>query len=46
VHNLADTKYASMVYVMPNMATNTLESSYFIDNNMGRSVNLSVQYRF
>jgi iron complex outermembrane receptor protein len=37
VHNLLDTKYASMVYA---------GSRYYVDNNMGRSVNVSVQYRF
>jgi iron complex outermembrane receptor protein len=41
VHNLTDTKYASMVYYMG--ATGT---AYYVDNNMGRSVNVSVQYRF
>jgi iron complex outermembrane receptor protein len=41
VHNLADTKYASMVYAMP-----VIGSQYYVDNNMGRSVNLSIQYRF
>ena len=42
VHNLADTKYASMVYYMGAAAGST----YYVDNNMGRSVNISVQYRF
>jgi iron complex outermembrane receptor protein len=40
VHNLADTKYTSMAYAI---AGTTI---YYVDNNMGRSVNLSVQYRF
>jgi iron complex outermembrane receptor protein len=40
VHNLADTKYASLVYYMSGATT------YYVDNNMSRSVNLSVQYRF
>jgi iron complex outermembrane receptor protein len=43
VHNLADTKYASMVYAVAPGAT---EPTYYVDNNMGRSVNVSVQYRF
>jgi iron complex outermembrane receptor protein len=41
VHNLLDTKYATLVYAVPMMGT-----SYYVDNNMGRSVNLSFQYRF
>jgi iron complex outermembrane receptor protein len=40
VHNLTDTKYASWVYALPTGLT------YYVDRNMGRSVNLSVQYRF
>jgi hypothetical protein len=36
-HNLADAKYASMVYA---------GYGYYVDNNMGRSVNVSLQYRF
>jgi iron complex outermembrane receptor protein len=44
VHNLADTKYASLVYYMaPPAGTGTM---YYVDPNMGRSVNVSVQYRF
>jgi iron complex outermembrane receptor protein len=43
VHNLADTKYASMVYAV---APGSTGSTYYVDNNMGRSVNVSVQYRF
>jgi iron complex outermembrane receptor protein len=43
VHNLADTKYASMVYAVAPGATG---STYYVDRNMGRSVNVSVQYRF
>jgi outer membrane receptor protein involved in Fe transport len=41
VHNIADTKYASLVYDMPMVGT-----AYYVDSNMGRSVNLSLQYRF
>jgi iron complex outermembrane receptor protein len=41
VHNLADTKYASTVYYMGPYGT-----VYYVDPNMGRSVNVSVQYRF
>ncbi|MDR1147038.1 MAG: TonB-dependent receptor [Spirochaetaceae bacterium] len=41
VHNLADTKYASNVTVMPPIGL-----SYYVDPNMGRSVNISLQYRF
>jgi iron complex outermembrane receptor protein len=40
VHNLLDTKYASFVNYLGGATT------YFVDNNMGRSVNVSVQYRF
>jgi iron complex outermembrane receptor protein len=40
VHNLADTKYTSMAYAIGGAAT------YYVDNNMGRSVNLSLQYRY
>jgi iron complex outermembrane receptor protein len=44
VHNLADAKYASLVYYMaPPSGTGTM---YYVDPNMGRSVNVSVQYRF
>ena len=42
VHNLADTKYASTVYYMAPYST----SLYYVDPNMGRSVQVSVQYRF
>jgi iron complex outermembrane receptor protein len=43
VHNLADTKHASMVYYMaPPSGAGT---SYYVENNR-RSVNVSVQYRF
>jgi iron complex outermembrane receptor protein len=42
IHNLLDTKYASLVYYMgPVMGT-----SYYVDPNMGRSINLSLQYSF
>jgi iron complex outermembrane receptor protein len=40
VHNIADTKYASLVYALP------MGLSYYVDPNMGRSVNVSLQYRF
>jgi iron complex outermembrane receptor protein len=40
LHNLADTKYASMVYAIGGVPI------YYVDNNMGRSVNLSLQYRY
>jgi hypothetical protein len=43
-HNLADTKYATLVYA-PTAWTGT-EITYFVDSNMGRSVNVSLQYRF
>jgi iron complex outermembrane receptor protein len=48
VHNLADTKYASMVMNMPAFPSYGIQGgpTYFVDNNMGRSINLSVQYRF
>jgi iron complex outermembrane receptor protein len=42
VHNLADTKYAALAVYAPYLGYTT----YYVDNNMGRSVNLSVQYRF
>jgi iron complex outermembrane receptor protein len=42
VHNLADTKYASTVYYLGPVYGTT----YYVDPNMGRSVNVSVQYRF
>jgi iron complex outermembrane receptor protein len=41
LHNLADAKYASMVYAMPGMG-----STYYVDNNMGRSIKVLVQYRY
>jgi outer membrane receptor protein involved in Fe transport len=44
VHNLTDTEYASLVYEQT--PGTTTGPRYFVDNNMGRSVNLSVQYRF
>jgi iron complex outermembrane receptor protein len=45
VHNLADTKYASLAFLgVPGFAPN--EPAYYIDSNMGRSINLSVQYSF
>jgi iron complex outermembrane receptor protein len=43
VHNLADTKYASMVYAV---APGFTGPAYYVDPNMGRSVNVAVQYRF
>jgi iron complex outermembrane receptor protein len=42
-HNLADAKYASMVYAMPASMGGT---TYYVDSNMGRSIKLSLQYRF
>ena len=42
VHNLADTKYASLAVYVPYYQATT----YYVDPNMGRSVNVSVQYRF
>jgi outer membrane receptor protein involved in Fe transport len=42
VHNLADTKYASTVYYLGPLYGTT----YYVDPNMGRSVNVSLQYRF
>jgi iron complex outermembrane receptor protein len=45
VHNLADTKYSSMIYYMGAFAP-TLGTTYYVEPNMGRSVNVSVQYRF
>jgi iron complex outermembrane receptor protein len=45
VHNLADTKYASLVY-MGMIQTAPGEPAYYVDGNMGRSINLSVQYSF
>jgi iron complex outermembrane receptor protein len=47
VHNLADTKYATLVYDMPNFpAYGMYGTTYYVDSNMGRSVNVSLQYRF
>jgi iron complex outermembrane receptor protein len=37
IQNIADTKYATLVY---------LPATYYIDSSMGRSVNISVNYRF
>jgi outer membrane receptor protein involved in Fe transport len=47
VHNLADTKYTSMAYFydMSSMMGPTYVA-YYVDKNMGRSVNVSLQYRF
>ncbi|MDR0628942.1 MAG: TonB-dependent receptor [Treponema sp.] len=45
VHNLADTKYSSMIYYMGAFAP-ALGTTYYVEPNMGRSVNVSVQYRF
>jgi iron complex outermembrane receptor protein len=42
VHNLADTKYASTVFYMAPYNT----SLYYVDPNMGRSINVTVNYRF
>ena len=43
-HNLLDTKYVTLAYG-PTAWSGT-ETTYFIDSNMGRSVNVSLQYRF
>jgi iron complex outermembrane receptor protein len=43
-NNLLDAKYETLVYA-PTAWTGP-EVTYFVDNNMGRSVNVSVQYRF
>jgi iron complex outermembrane receptor protein len=40
-HNLADIKYASTIYYM-----GAYGSMYYVDPNLSRSINLSVQYRF
>jgi outer membrane receptor protein involved in Fe transport len=45
VHNLADARYSSMVYYMGAFAP-ALGTTYYVEPNMGRSVNVSVQYRF
>ena len=45
VHNLTDTKYASLVY-MGMIPTAPNEPAYYVDSNMGCSVNISVQYSF
>jgi iron complex outermembrane receptor protein len=45
VHNLTDTKYASLVY-MGMIQTAPNEPAYYVDGNMGRSINLSLQYSF
>jgi iron complex outermembrane receptor protein len=43
VHNLADTKYSSLAFIgMPGISG----TAYYVDSNMGRSVNLSLQYSF
>ncbi|MDR2785190.1 MAG: TonB-dependent receptor, partial [Treponema sp.] len=44
VHNLADTRYSSMIYYMG--AFGSGGTTYYVEPNMGRSVNVSVQYRF
>jgi iron complex outermembrane receptor protein len=47
VHNLADTKYASLVYALPDLPAYGVNGpTYYVDNNMGRSANLSIQYQF
>jgi outer membrane receptor protein involved in Fe transport len=43
-HNLLDTKYVTLAYA-PTAWTGP-ETTYFVDSNMGRSVNVSLQYRF
>ncbi|MDR0629791.1 MAG: TonB-dependent receptor [Treponema sp.] len=45
VHNIADTKYATLAY-MGMIPTAPNEPAYYVDSNMGRSVNISVQYSF
>jgi iron complex outermembrane receptor protein len=47
-HNLADTKYASMAYYydMSAIGGPPPYTGYYVDNNMGRSATVSVQYRF
>jgi iron complex outermembrane receptor protein len=42
IHNFADTEYASLAVYIPYQGYTT----YYVDPNMGRSVNVSVQYRF
>ncbi|MDR2434385.1 MAG: TonB-dependent receptor [Treponema sp.] len=42
IHNLADTKYASTVYYLGPL----YGTVYYVDPNMGRSVNVLLQYRF
>jgi iron complex outermembrane receptor protein len=48
LHNLADTKYASMAFYTPPIPAYGTPggTTYYVDPNMGRSVNVSVQYRF
>jgi outer membrane receptor protein involved in Fe transport len=43
-HNLLDTKYVTLAYAPTTWSGP--ETTYFIDSNMGRSVNVSLQYRF
>jgi iron complex outermembrane receptor protein len=46
-HNLLDTKYTSMAYYYDFSAYGIPAfTGYYVDNNMGRSVNISLQYRF
>jgi iron complex outermembrane receptor protein len=46
-HNLLDTKYTSMAYYFDFSAYGIPPfTGYYVDNNMGRSVNVSLQYRF
>jgi iron complex outermembrane receptor protein len=46
-HNLLDTKYTSMAYYFDFSAYGIPAfTGYYVDNNMGRSVNVSLQYRF
>jgi iron complex outermembrane receptor protein len=47
VHNIADTKYASMAFYTPPIPQYSPGgTTYYVEPNMGRSVNVSVQYRF
>jgi iron complex outermembrane receptor protein len=45
VHNLTDTKYSSMIYYM-GAFVQAQGTTCYVEPNMGRSVNVSVQYRF
>jgi outer membrane receptor for ferrienterochelin and colicin len=46
-HNLLDTKYTSFAYYYDYSDYGIPAfTGYYVDNNMGRSVNISLQYRF